>query len=102
MSCFNWAVRLAMISEDIVNLEIQTPTPSSKEEGGTNWDTEYEQWRFSKGDDVEGLAAQLDNWRKSFPAYMEVDKDQSASPLPHVIILLAASHMPTCDHVADG
>lgn len=91
MSCVNWAVRLAIISEDIINLESQTPATSTREEGGTEWDTTYEQWKSSRGEDVEGLAAQLDNWRKSFPTYLEVDMDPTSSPLPHVVILLAVS-----------
>ena len=95
---------MAIMYEDILNLDAQTPMPASGIQGqgsgygldgaglrGAAWDQQYEQWKSSRGDDVEGLAAQMDALRASVPDYLEVDMDPSVSPLPQSVIMLAVS-----------
>ena len=104
MSGFVWSTRMAVIYEDILNLDSQTPlsAPGMPDQAngygldnaglrGSAWDQQYEQWKSSKGDDVEGLAAQLDAYRASVPDYLEVDMDPNVSPLPQSVIMLAVS-----------
>lgn len=104
MSGFVWSTRMAMIYEDILNLDAQTPSSALGVQAqgsgygldgaglkGSTWDQQYEQWKSGRGDDVEGLAAQMDALRASVPDYLEVDMDPSISPLPQSVIMLAVS-----------
>lgn len=94
MSCFLWSLRVAVLYEDILGLDIQTVGRNGEASDGgdgTGWEEQYERWKFSRGEDVEGLAAQLDHWRRALPRYLEVDMDPNISPLPQSVIMLAVS-----------
>ena len=80
MSCFVWGVRLAIILEDILVLDSSPRQPDE-------WEEQYERWKYGRLQDVEGLAHQLDFWRKCLPPHLEVDMTES--PLPNCIVLLA-------------
>jgi hypothetical protein len=102
MSCFAWGIRLAILYEEILALDVQTPDPvppvGEGDEGLAAWDREYEQWKSKNGEDIEGLAMRLEAWMKSCPAYLDVHLSPDVSPLPQTIVLLAVS--PACCHLA--
>ena len=86
MSCFTWTCRLAILSEDVLCLEVQTPA------GTESWDAHFDKWKNAgREQDVEGLATQLRLWRQSLPIHLEVDLNPSVSPLPHHAVAMAVS-----------
>ena len=94
ISCFTWTCRLAMIVEDILNLQPVRP-PS----GDTEWDEQFAVWARGRESDEEkalGLARQLQHWKKHLPRTLQVDESDTGAPLPHVILGLAVSRPSEC------
>ncbi len=98
MSCFVWGIRLAILYEEILGLEVHSsPMALTLEgsggdgEGGVSWDREYDRWKKGDAVDIEGLVRQLEGWRKNFPAHLDVDRNPEVSPLPQSVILVAVS-----------
>ncbi|KAL7418775.1 hypothetical protein Q5752_006458 [Cryptotrichosporon argae] len=99
MSYFAWTCRLAMVVEDILDLECQVAAPA------TAWDAQF----LGERDDAHGapgggrgrrhgldarqeaqrIDRLLDAWRVALPPHLEVDMRPSVSPLPHHIINMA-------------
>lgn len=87
MTYFVWTTRLAMIVEDIVDLDV-TPPPCVEP-----WDQHFVAALNARHDTIrraEVIAQQLDDWRANMPPQIDVDHG-SISPLPHHVIGLAVS-----------
>jgi hypothetical protein len=88
MSYFVWTLRLAMIVEDILDVDITGPPISEP------WDQQFAdslKFRHHTVRRAEDIAEQLEIWRKHMPPQLEVDQAPSLSPLPHHVIGLAVS-----------
>jgi hypothetical protein len=88
MTYFVWTLRLAMIVEEILDIEITGPPVSDP------WDQQFVATLQSRHDTVrraEHIAEQLEIWRKHMPSVLEVDQSSGLSPLPHHAIGLAVS-----------
>jgi hypothetical protein len=87
ISCFIWTCRLAMVVEDILDLDSVVLT------GDSEWDQQFRESSIAKRGqhDEEREAArieeQLDRWREMLPIHLT--PNDHLSPLPHVIIGLA-------------
>ncbi|WVQ99788.1 hypothetical protein IAU59_006930 [Kwoniella sp. CBS 9459] len=84
MSCFAWTCRLAMIVEDILDLDTLYPPPQNA------WDRNF----LGKplGLDAGMVSAQLDRWHEALPSDLNVDPESTRSPLPHHAIGIAWYH----------
>ncbi|KAL1411965.1 hypothetical protein Q8F55_002958 [Vanrija albida] len=88
MSYFVWTCRLAMVVEDILDLDIAGPPVSNA------WDEQFAT-KMGAGPPTdlftraEQIAEQLDQWRRHMPAILEVDLAPNVSPLPHHVVGLA-------------
>ncbi|WVR04518.1 hypothetical protein IAU60_001522 [Kwoniella sp. DSM 27419] len=88
LSCFAWTCRLAMVVENVLDLETQPP-PTTNE-----WDTAFINDLVGETrQDAERAAKQLESWRQAMPPHLAIDR--SVSPLPHQAVLLAWYHT-TC------
>lgn len=94
MSIFVWGIRLSILYEDILGMDVQTPLGASgqDDDDGNGWDRDYELWKRDRLTDVEGLIRQLEAWKTSLPAYLDVNRNPEVSPLPQSVILVAVSH----------
>lgn len=90
LSCFTWTIRLGMIVEDILDLEMIGPPVVE------SFDRQFVDRLHAMRDpvsDAEGIAEQLRQWRQSLPKHLEVDSGSGVSPLPHHIVGLSVSDM---------
>lgn len=98
MSYFVWTLRLAMIVEDILDIDITGPPIHEA------WDQQFAAKLHSRHHRIrraESIAEQLDLWRKDMPIQLEIDTSNTGpSPLPHHVIGLAVSL--TDESHADG
>lgn len=87
MSCFIWTCRLAMVVEDILNLD------TAGLPGDTEWDRQFresaESTRGVHGEEQEAerIGEQLNLWRRMLPGHLV--PNERTSPLPHHVIGLA-------------
>lgn len=90
MSFFVWTCRLAMIVEDILDLEVTGPPVSDK------WDEAFvARFNDDRGDIVsrsESIGRSLEEWRRMMPKHLEVDMSATATPLPHHVVGIAWYH----------
>lgn len=99
LSCFTWTIRLGMIVEDILDLEVIGPPIVEP------FDQQFADRRKTMRDPVseaEGIADQLRQWRQSLPKHLEVDSSSAISPLPHHIVGLSVSEGLSGWHKAHG
>ncbi|OCF39477.1 hypothetical protein I317_06695 [Kwoniella heveanensis CBS 569] len=84
MSCFAWTCRLAMIVEDILDLDALYPPAQ------TEWDRSF----LGKPPvlDAGVVSDQLDRWHEALPDDLNVDPASTRSPLPHHAIGITWYH----------
>ncbi|WWC59411.1 uncharacterized protein I303_101966 [Kwoniella dejecticola CBS 10117] len=85
LSCFAWTCRLAMVVEDVLDMDPTCP-PATSEWDGHFVDSISNRQPYM----AERPANQLDSWYRALPLYLNVDN--SISPLPHHAVLLAWYH----------
>lgn len=88
MTYFVWTIRLAMIVEDILDLDYTGPPPADP------WDQQFTSAWQIRHDTIrraETIMEQLDLWRAGMPPHIDVDLG-SISPLPHHVIGLSWWH----------
>lgn len=68
-----------MIAEDILQLGYQGPPR------GTAWDDQFAAGAGA-GRTSDDIALQLTMWKQHMPAILHVDKNDLASPMPHLVI----------------
>lgn len=87
ISAFVWTCRLAMIVENILDLEWQGPPATEPFDSRYRVETESAQ-----SDRLEGfIAGQLEDFRNQLPSHLVPDLTSSATPLPQVAILITVS-----------
>lgn len=97
ISCFIWTCRLAMVVEDILDLD------SVGLSGGSEWDRQFRDSSTARRGhhDEEHEAArieeQLNRWKNMLPLHLT--QHEGSSPLPHVFIGLAVG---LCISTTDG
>jgi hypothetical protein len=92
MSCFVWTCRLAMVVEDILDLEGDGPGLK----GDTPWDRRFSAQVESRKDIVgtaEALSQQLEDWKRELPVNLDVEIGSSRSPMPHFVVSIAVSRV---------
>ncbi|ORY21002.1 fungal-specific transcription factor domain-domain-containing protein [Naematelia encephala] len=90
LSCFVWTCRLAMVVEDILDLEVEGPARD-----GSPWDRDFGTWSRDRRDktiDVQGVSNMLDSWMAQLPRSLHVDIEGKFSPLPHHVVSLTWYH----------
>ncbi|KLT40640.1 hypothetical protein CC85DRAFT_249026 [Cutaneotrichosporon oleaginosum] len=89
MSFFVWTCRLAMLVEDILDLEVTGPPISDK------WDEGFAA-RLQEQHDVmqraESIGKSLDDWRRLLPKHLDIDVTGQTTPLPHCVVGMAWYH----------
>lgn len=96
ISAFVWTCRLAMIVENILDLEWQGP-PAIE-----SFDARFREETLSvQSDRQEGIiAGQLGDFRSLLPRHLDLDTNSSLAPLPQVAIMIAVSHAGSvCEYV---
>ncbi|WRT64920.1 uncharacterized protein IL334_001860 [Kwoniella shivajii] len=84
LSCFAWTCRLAMVVEDVLDMDPSCP-PAIDE-----WDVQFiNSIEMRQPHILERPAIQLDKWLQSLPIHLTIDR--SLSPLPHHAVLLSVS-----------
>ncbi|WVQ81730.1 hypothetical protein IAT38_003855 [Cryptococcus sp. DSM 104549] len=92
MSCFVWTCRLAMIVEDIMDLETEGPNVVDT---GVWWDGQFAaeaKERRGGGQHRERIKNQLNLWKQALPAHLDVDCNAEGSPLPHHVVGITWYH----------
>lgn len=90
MSCFVWTCHLAMVVENILDLDVVGP-PAAHDPNP--W---VQQFTASLTEDrgemvmrAEGISTQLEGWRNALPPHLDIDMSPNVSPLPHHVVGLA-------------
>jgi len=83
MSCFAWTCRMAMIVEEILNLETVHPPVSNA------WDTMF--YERTPDLDADLVSNHLEQWRQTLPPTLVINATSTASPLPHHAVGMAVS-----------
>ncbi|OXB38001.1 hypothetical protein J007_02228 [Cryptococcus neoformans] len=86
MSCFVWTCRMAMLVEEILDLEMEGPNLQRSSEW---WDRQFSEeagQRRHLGQERERIAKQLSLWKQSLPSWLDVNTKSEASPLPHHVV----------------
>ncbi|KIR26992.1 hypothetical protein I309_04159 [Cryptococcus deuterogattii LA55] len=86
MSCFVWTCRMAMLVEEILDLEMEGPNLLGSSEW---WDRQFAEEAGQRRDlnqERERIARQLSLWKQSLPSWLDVDTKSESSPLPHHVV----------------
>lgn len=93
MSCFVWTCRMAMLVEEILDLEMEGPNLQGSSEW---WDRQFSEeagQRRHLGQERERIAKQLSLWKQSLPSWLDVNIKNEASPLPHHVVGVTVSYI---------
>ncbi|ODO09362.1 hypothetical protein I350_02962 [Cryptococcus amylolentus CBS 6273] len=92
MSCFVWTCRLAMIVEEIMELQLDGPCINA---ASNAWDRQFVQQSREKRDPDEQrdmIARQLELWKAALPPHLDVDTNSPISPMPHHVVGITWYH----------
>jgi hypothetical protein len=86
LSCFNVTCKLAMIVEEILNMEAEGPMPDSARQASNASDANR---RIR--DNADRITGMLNEWRQNLPPSLWVDASSRVCPPPHFVVNMTVS-----------